>query len=80
MQWSNFTACGSSPTQEFPYNFMETDSSLPCLQNPPLIAVLSRMSPVYTLLHCLLKIQSNIILLSILEFSKMFVPLRLIFV
>ena len=74
MQWSNFTACGRSPTQEISYVFMETESSLSCLQNPPLIAVLSRMSAVYTLLPYLFQIRFNIILLSEFEFSKMFVP------
>jgi hypothetical protein len=73
MQWSNFTACGRSPIQEISYIFMETESSLLCLQNPTLTAVLSRMSPVYTLLPYLLKIHFNIILLSEFEFSKIFV-------
>jgi len=37
------------------------------------------MNPVYILLPYLFKIQFNIILLSVFEVSKIFVPLRVIF-
>lgn len=66
-QWSNFTACGRSSTQEFPYVFVETESFFTMFKIPPLMAVLSRMSPVYTLLPCLLNIQFNVILFSVFQ-------------